>query len=70
MLEIFFELIARFVFGMIAEAILQPILERIFRLFDIPVVDEFFSVLAKILAIFLVCLVLWMTYHFVNVNIQ
>lgn len=57
MLELIFELFARIVFGIIAEAIIQPILERVFKFFCIPVVDEFFSRLAKITAVFLVILI-------------
>ena len=59
MLEFFFEIIARIVFGIIAEAIIQPILEHVFKFFCIPVVDEFFSRLAKITAVFLVILIFW-----------
>jgi hypothetical protein len=65
MLEIIFEFIARIVFGIIAEAILQPILEQVFRFFNIPIVDAFFSVLAKILAVCLVILFCWVCFQLV-----
>lgn len=70
MLEAFFEFIAYIVFDIIAYAIIRPILDRLFRFLSIPIVDDFFNGLAKILAIILVCLVVWAFYHFINMNIQ
>jgi hypothetical protein len=62
MLETFFEFIAL--------SIIEFLLKPLFRFLKLPIVDETFMILVKILAILLVCLIIWTTYHFIYKTIH
>ncbi len=68
MLEAFLEFIAYIVFDIIAYTIIRPILKQLFKLISTPIIDDFFNGFAKTLAIFSVCLVIWVFYHFINIQ--
>ena len=63
LVTILLEFVAYIVFECIAALLIAPILKGFFLFFRIPIVDKFFNFLAKILAIGLFCLAIYLLYY-------
>lgn len=59
MIEALFEVLAYIIFEVIALSIIEFLLKPVFRFLKLPIVDETFNILAKILGFVLIGLIIW-----------
>lgn len=64
MLEAFFEFLFYVFFEIIALSIIEILLKPVFRFLKLPIVDETFNILAKILGFVLIGLITWGFFQF------
>ncbi len=64
MIEALFEFLAYIIFEVIALSIIEFLLKPVFRFLKLPVVDETFNVLAKVLGFVLIGLIIGALFQF------